>query len=170
MNAWVRRVEMNTSASQSGAPAGQVTVKFLKRRLFQRAFGRCATPEPSDRNCWELVNDQLRIDLKRAPELSTPGGAVRLEGRSLPFRVLIVFSEPGEFRACVNSCTHGGRRLDPVPGTETVQCCSVGKTTFNAKGEVIYGPGKSDLKRLPLEMENDRLVVSLSSRLGSARI
>lgn len=154
---------MSTSTLHNGAPAaGQVTVKFLKRRLFQRALGRCATPEPSDPNCWELVDDQLRIDLKRAPELSTSGGAVRLEGRSLPFRVLIVLSEPGEFRAYVNSCTHGARRLDPVPGTDTVQCCSVGKATFNANGEVIYGPGKSDLKRLALEMEKDRLVVSLT--------
>ncbi len=154
---------MSTSTSQSGVPgAGPAPVKFRKRWFFQRALGVCATHEPADPGCWEVANGRVLIDLARAPELAAPGGALRLEGRSLPNRVLIVRGERGEFRAYVNGCTHGGRRLDPVPGEDTIQCCSVGKSTFDSEGNVIFGPAKQALTRLAVEPEESRLVVSLS--------
>ena len=65
-----------------------------------------------------------------------------MEGKNMPNRVLVVHGEDGEYRAFHNQCTHlGHRRLDPVPGTNTVQCCSVNKSTYDTEGTKIYGPG-----------------------------
>src|SRR5512136_3298492 len=112
--------------------AGGMTVKFLNRSLLQRLFGLPATGMPQDPQCWTFSGGKIQIDLARAPELKAPGGALRLEGGRLPRRVLVVRAEDGRFHAFHNRCTHlGHRRLDPVPGTGTVQCCSVNKSTYS---------------------------------------
>jgi nitrite reductase/ring-hydroxylating ferredoxin subunit len=136
--------------------------KFLNRNIFQRIFGVPATPRPRDPQCWTLSGRKVSIDLKRAPELEAPGGALRLEGGRLPLRVLIVHGEDGAFYAFHNRCTHlGHRRLDPVPGTGTVQCCSVGKSTYRYDGRKVYGPAPAPIDTLKVELDGERLVVSL---------
>jgi nitrite reductase/ring-hydroxylating ferredoxin subunit len=136
--------------------------KFLKRSFFQRIRGACATGEPADPNCWSYANDQVVVELSRAPELFEPDGAIRLEGRGLPKRILLVHGGDNQFHAFANECTHGRRRLDPVPGADTVQCCSVGKSTFDYDGRVLYGPAKEPLKEFELEVEPGKLTVSLT--------
>jgi len=96
-------------------------------------------------------------------ELKTPGGAIRFEGKSLPKRVLVVCGEDGEYRAFHNRCTHfGHRRLDPVPGTDTVQCCSVNKSTYDSGGNKIFGPTPHPITRYPVEKDQEKLIVSIS--------
>ena len=100
------------------------------------------------------------IDLKRAPELETPGGALRLEGDGLPRRVLVIRGDDGGFCAFHNRCTHlGHRRLDPVPGTETVQCCSVNKSTYTYDGRKVYGPNPAPVRTFPVKVDGERLIV-----------
>ncbi len=55
----------------------------------------------------------------------------------------------------------GHRRLDPVAGTGTVQCCSVGKSTYTYDGKKIFGPPTGAIDRLKTEVEGERLVVVL---------
>ena len=99
-------------------------VKFLQRNIFQRILGLPATAKPQDADCWSYADGKLTLDLKRVPELEKPGGAIRLEGRNLPERILVIFGEDEKFYVFRNRCTHvGHRRLDPVPGTKTIQCC-----------------------------------------------
>lgn len=140
----------------------QDTVKFLERGFLQRLRGECATQEPKDSNCWTYAGSQVTIEISRAPELSKAGGAIRLEGKGIPNRVLVVHGDDNQFHAFANACTHAGRRLDPVPDTRTVQCCSVGKSTFDYAGKVLYGPAKQPLKHFAVAVENERLVVSLT--------
>ena len=105
-------------------------IKFLKRSFFQRLLGISATTKPGIDDCWNYAEGKLTIDLDKAVELKIPGGAIRFEGKGLPERVLVVSGEDGDYRAFHNRCTHlGHRRLDPVPGTSTVQCCSINKCT-----------------------------------------
>lgn len=154
---------MATQSSPINVPTGTKgePVKFLKRGVFQRMLGKCATPEPADPKCWVALRDRVFIDLRRAPELAHPGGGIRLEGNQLPFRVLVFRSDTNQIRAYMNICSHGGRRLDPVPGTNTVQCCSVGRSTFDSDGNVIHGPAKLRLKKLEVEVANQTAVVLL---------
>ena len=139
-----------------------MTVKFLNRGFFQRIFGVPATPKPSNPQCWSFSDGKIMIDLKRAPELEKVGGALRFEGDGLPWRVLVIRGDKGAFYAFHNRCTHiGHRRLDPVIGTGTVQCCSVGKSTYAYDGRKIYGPTPTPIDTFKVELDGDRQIVYL---------
>ncbi|MDX9789118.1 MAG: Rieske 2Fe-2S domain-containing protein [Desulfobacterales bacterium] len=138
-------------------------VKSLKRNFFQRVCGIPATSKPQSPDCWQFSAGKLTIDLKKAPELHHPGGAIRLEGGNLPERILVVHGEDGVFRMFQNRCTHiGHRRLDPVPGTNTVQCCSVNKSTYDVKGTKIHGPTSRPILAYPVSREGDKLIGTIS--------
>lgn len=134
----------------------------VKRSLLQRILGQPATKEPEEKGCWEFEGGKLTIVLNSAPELQTLGGAMRLEGGALPLRVLIVHGEDGKYRAYHNKCTHiGHRRLDPIPGTDIVQCCSINKSTFDSAGEKISGPAGHSIRRFPVEQDIGKLIVTI---------
>lgn len=135
-------------------------VKKLNRTFFQRALGRPATELPANNDFWSVNDGKITLDLSQAPALSKPAGAVRLEG-NLPTNVLVVYGEDGQYRAYENKCTHMGRRIDPVPGTETVQCCSMNCATFDHDGNKIAGPAKNPLKTYPVKAEDGKLMIEI---------
>ena len=138
-------------------------VKFLKRNFFQRLLGIPETQKPKTTDCWHYDAGKLVINLQEASELSVPGGAIRFEGKNLPKRVLVVMGEDGDYHAFHNRCTHlGHRRLDPVPRMNTVQCCSINKSTYDSSGNRIYGPAPHPIKRYPVERNMDELIVLVS--------
>jgi len=140
-----------------------MSVKFLERSIWQRIFGISATEKPQDESGWRYESGQLIISLDRIPELTRSGTAVRFEGKSLPARVLVVFGEDGQYQAFHNRCTHlGHRRLDYVPGTETVQCCSVNKSTFTFDGDKIHGPAPQPIRTYPVEVGDGELRIRIS--------
>lgn len=55
-----------------------------------------------------------------------------------------------------------GRRIDPVPGTETVQCCSATCATFNQKGEIVEGSTKKALKTHPACIDKNKLIITFN--------
>jgi len=134
----------------------------LKRSIFQRLLGKPATELPENNDFWSFANGKITVNLSQANGLSKPDGAVRLEGKGLPNKIILVHGKKNQYQAYDNKCTHMGRRVDPVPGTETVQCCSVNCATFNQKGEVIAGPAKKSLKMHQVSIENDKLIITLS--------
>ena len=137
-------------------------IKFLNRSFFQRLLGISATTKPKTEDSWNYADGKLMIDLSKASELKTPGGALRFEGKNLPKRVLVVCSEEGEYSAFHNRCTHiGHRRLDPVPGTGTVQCCSVNKSTYDSDGNKIFGPAPHPVTRYPVQQNQEELIVTI---------
>ena len=134
----------------------------LHRNIFQRILGICATKPPVDNGCWNYENGKLVVDLSRTPELSSPNGAVRIEkAGNLPDRILIFKSDDGEYHAMRNQCAHAKRRLDPVPGAEQVQCCSVGKSTYDYEGNVVSGMAGGDVRTYPVTLEDGKLVITL---------
>jgi len=138
-----------------------MAVKPYKRSLFQRLLGKPQTAPPQNPDCWRVEDGKLSIELERAPELSEEYGAIRLEGRDLPRPVLVMRDGKGGYHAFQNRCTHGGRRLDPVPGTETVCCCSMGRSTFGYDGKVVSGAAKDPIKPLGIEVLEKRLRVEV---------
>lgn len=130
--------------------------------FFKRLFGICATRPPGDPGCFGTREGRIVVDLARAPELSDRGGALRLEGSGLPERVLVFRGEDDAYHAFVNKCAHGGRRLDPLPGTSQVQCCSVGKSTYDYEGMRISGAASGDVRVLEVEVDGDTLVISVT--------
>ena len=121
--------------------------------ILKRLFGICDTKPPVDSGGWSWNNGKLEIDLERTGELSSKGGAVRLEGGGLPNRVLVLRGEDEKLHAFSNKCTHGGRRLDPLPGQSKVRCCSVGKSTFDYEGKVFSGTTQGDVHTYPVSFK-----------------
>ncbi|QTA81734.1 Rieske [2Fe-2S] domain-containing protein [Desulfonema limicola] len=131
-------------------------MKFIKR-----LFGICETQVPSKKEAWTYGNREIKIDLKQTQELAKPGGAVRLEGKGMPERVLVVHGSDGNFHAFLNKCTHMGRRIDPMPGKETIECCSVSKSRFNYSGDRISGAASDSLPVFQVVLEDDKLIIKL---------
>ncbi|MGD9212241.1 MAG: Rieske 2Fe-2S domain-containing protein [Desulfobacteraceae bacterium] len=138
-------------------------IKYVKRNFFQRLLGISATVKPADPNCWKYSKGMLSIDLTKAPELFEKEGALRFEGKDLPKRVLIIADDKQKYHAFHNRCTHAGhRRLDPVPGTKTVQCCSVGKSTYDLTGKNIFGPAPAPIETFTVTQTEKHLTISIT--------
>lgn len=86
--------------------------------FFKRLLGICNTRKPVNEACWSYADGKIHIELDEAPELKAPDGAIRLEGKGLPHRILVVRGPDLQWYAFKNRCTHMGRRIDPLPGTE----------------------------------------------------
>ena len=129
--------------------------------IFTRLLGICKTKLPMDSGCWTVEGNKVTLELKRAPELAASDGALRLEGKGLPFRVLVVRGKVGGFYAYRNKCSHMGRRLDPVPGGNQLECCSVSRSTFNLDGRAVHGPAKEHVGVLALEEQGKTLIIYL---------
>jgi len=131
-------------------------------KFFKRILGICETPE-ADAQSWQVSGTQILADLSKIPALSQPGNAVRLEGKGLSARILLVHGTDGNYHAFVNKCSHMGRRIDPVSGENSLCCCSVSKSAYTYDGNVISGPAKSPLRTLPVQMnpETQTLTVIL---------
>jgi len=138
-----------------------MTTKTLKRNIFQRIFGIPATKPPADADCCNYTDGKLVIDLNKVPELSEPYGAVHLKGDNLPGRLLVILDGTGNFRAFENKCEHADRKLDPVPGTETIQCSSMGQTTYNYDRNVLSGSAENPVKNFNVSKENVTLIMEL---------
>lgn len=140
-------------------------VKKLNRSIFQRILGRPATSLPENNDFCSFSNGKITVELSQSSTLANPGGAVRLEG-DIPKNILVVHSESGKFLAIENKCTHMGRCVDPVPGTETVQCCSVNAATYDYyDGKVLDGPAKKPLQTYPVMVIDGRLVIEIGKNL-----
>lgn len=129
--------------------------------FFKRLLGICDTRPPADDGCWRYADGRIVVLLDRAPELSKPGGAIRLAGSGLTRRVLVVHGEDGRFVAFPNRCTHAGRRLDPVPGKAEIRCCSIGKSAFDYEGQRLSGLAKQPVRPLKVEQREGELIISV---------
>ncbi len=127
--------------------------------FFKRLFGICETMPPADADCWGFSDGKIEITLDLAPELSKKGGAIRLEGKDLPERVLVIHGNDGLFHAFKNRCTHGGRRIDPFDDNQQIRCCSVSKSTFDYSGKVLSGAAKGPLATFKVEHTEGKLTV-----------
>ena len=131
-------------------------------KFFKRLLGICETPPPGDPEAWTVANGLVRINLFRMPELNHPGGAVRLEGQDPAPRLLVFHGDDGQYHVVANRCTHMGRRIDPIAGSKTIQCCSISKSTFTYDGKPVGGVAKKALTTYPVAREGDKLTITLS--------
>ena len=138
-----------------------MTTKTLKRNIFQRIFGIPATKPPAEAGCWVYKGENLTIELNRVPELSETWGAIQLEDGDIPGNVLVFQDGEGNYRAFRNHCKHAGRKLDPVPGTETVQCCSRGKSAYDYDGKVLSGSSEKPITQYVVMVEDGKLEIQL---------
>lgn len=132
-------------------------------KLLKRLFGICETPLPGNADAWKVEYGDVRIDLARLPELKTAGSGVRLEGKGLDTRLLVFHGDDDKYYAVANRCTHMGRRIDTISGSNTIQCCSVSKSTFTYDGQPVGGAAKKPLKTYAVDQDGETLVIALSN-------
>jgi nitrite reductase/ring-hydroxylating ferredoxin subunit len=130
--------------------------------ILRRIFGISDTRPPANQNCWRYSDGKVEVELAGAEELKHKGSAIRLEGKGLPSRLLLIHGIDGEYHAYENKCTHFSRRLDPLPGQPMVRCCSVNKSTFDYAGSKVSGPAKGSIKPFSVEKLDQKLVIRLA--------
>ena len=127
--------------------------------FIKALLGRCES-RPLARDLWSIENSTVKVKLGQVPELTQSGGAVFLEGQELEAPILLV-RNGDNYLAFSNKCTHGGRKLDPVPEKSMLRCCSVGHSTYDYEGKKISGPAKGHLTRYGAEVAEGELIVRL---------
>ena len=143
-------------------PAALPPWEELAMGFFAKLLGICSTPLPADTSCWSFADGKVEVDLARVRELASPGGAVRLEGSTLPRRVLVVRDQEGGYHAFPNRCTHmGHRRLDHLPEEGKIKCCSVGQSEFDYEGHRLSGSASEPIEPLRLEQGDEKLTIWL---------
>jgi len=116
-----------------------------------------------DNGLWQLDGSKVKINLDKVPNLSQNDGAVYLKEGGLEDPVLVVRNSDNEFMALKNKCTHGGRKIDPVPGENKLKCCSIGHSTFDKKGNVISGPAEGLLTIYKVTKDGNSLEIEMAS-------
>lgn len=131
--------------------------------FFKRLFGLPVTGTPGDDSSWKVIDGQkIELKLESVPALAKPGGAIRLEGKGLEPRLLVLHGIDGVFRAYKNNCACSGWRIDPVDGEEKVRCCTLAQSTYDYDGKRVSGPAEKDLETFSVDEEEGKLVVRLS--------
>lgn len=130
--------------------------------IIKAIFGICETRKLDD-GFWQLDGDMVKVKLDQVPELAEKGGAVYLKGGGLNDPVLVIKNEDGNILALKNKCTHGGRKIDPVPGEKKLKCCSIGHSTFDSEGNILSGPAKGPLTIYKVTKDGDSLVIKPAS-------
>lgn len=128
--------------------------------FFKALLGICST-KPLSPDLWSLEDGKIRIALSNISELKNEGDAVYLKRDVLKSPVLIVKAKDDKYLAFENKCTHGKRKLDPVPGESSLRCCSINHSTFDFDGNKIKGPAKKTLTRYTVEVSDDKLIITL---------
>ena len=132
--------------------------------ILKKILGICSTPQPLNSSSWNYAMGKIEIDMNLAPELKQKGGAIRLEGKGLPGKVLVFQGDDGNYYALKNRCTHiGHRRIDPVQGKKMVKCCSVLGSTFSYEGKRISGPAKENLEPFSTSVKDTTLTVTMTA-------
>lgn len=129
--------------------------------FLSRILGVSRTKPPINGDCWSFEDGIVNVNLALADEIKNQDGALRLEGKGMPVRLLVVKNN-GEYHAVQNRCTHAGRRLDPLPGQPRLECCSVSKSSFELNGQKVSGPAGGSVTSFPVLKEDGELFIDLS--------
>ncbi|MFH1434423.1 MAG: Rieske 2Fe-2S domain-containing protein [Pseudomonadota bacterium] len=130
--------------------------------ILKRIFGICVTRLPADGSCWKMSDGKIVVDLEKAPELGRPGGAIRIEQSGMDNRILLFLGDDGGYHAFLNKCACSGWRIDPQPGTSTVQCCTLAKSTYSYDGKVLSGPAKEPAQVFPVTKDGNKITISIA--------
>ncbi len=102
------------------------------------------------------MNGRVQLALAQYPELTEAGGALRIrpDGAQDPIYVLAVGDR--RFAALSPICTHLGCTVD-IQGDRLV--CPCHGSTYDRQGTVLRGPAERALRRYPVDVTGDGIVV-----------
>lgn len=99
----------------------------------------------------------LRLD--EHPELTRPGGFVKLDVDGVPDPVYVLALDGGELVALSPICTHLGCTVEPEGALLVCPCHG---STYDRRGLVLQGPAEQPLARYPARRTGDgRLLIEV---------
>ena len=103
---------------------------------------------------------RARLALASHPELSRPGGALKIlpDGASAP--VLVVARDDGTFLALSTVCTHRGCEVE-LSGARVV--CPCHGSTYDRSGKVLRGPAERSLSSVDVRLAEGILEIDLEA-------
>ena len=134
---------------------------ILKAGFIKRILGLSETEHPKNPVCWKYSKGRVEVEWARVPEIREPCGAIRLERRGLPERILVIYGIDGYYHAYRNRCSFWGWRLDPVQGAANIRCCGLWTSTFDYSGNVRSGPAQELLKLFKVKTKKCKIIVML---------
>lgn len=108
-----------------------------------------------------VTGGEVRLSLADHPGLRKPGGFLKLRTRGQGRVLYVLALETGGYAALSPVCTHQGCTVD-VQSRYLV--CPCHGSTYTREGEVVRGPAPLPLRRFPVRVEaEDVLVVATES-------
>lgn len=102
------------------------------------------------------VSGAVRLRLQEFPDLVRPAGSLVLRLAGGPSPIYLLALEDGAYAAVSPVCTHLGCTVDVVG--ERLLCPCHG-STYDREGNVLRGPAERALRRYPLTVVGDELVI-----------
>lgn len=89
----------------------------------------------------------VRLPLRDFPQLSTPGGYLRIMPEGLASPIYVLAQEDGGYGAFSPVCTHLGCTVE-IAGAHLV--CPCHGSTYDRSGQVLRGPAAQPLREYPV--------------------
>lgn len=99
---------------------------------------------------------RVRLDLRQYPELTEPGGALRLLPHGWTDPLYVLSLQEGQFAALSPICTHLGCTVE-MNGERLV--CPCHGSTYDREGTVLQGPAERPLRRFASRTTAEGLLV-----------
>ena len=124
--------------------------------FFKAIFGICNSPK-LDESLWRYEGGSIFLDEIAFDKQNVVG--VYMKGQCLPDPVLLYRGDDGVLRAARNVCPHAKRKIDPLPGSSKLRCCSVSHSDFGYDGKKINGPANDNLVVYSVKSENGKIQI-----------
>ena len=108
----------------------------------------------------EPLNVTINLEDEKYADLKKTGSSVyvQVEGESRP--VIVHRISEGEIAAYSSKCTHQGCKVN-LPKNDSVRCPCHG-SVFDAKGKLVSGPAREDLKKFSAELSGSTITITAS--------
>ena len=101
-------------------------------------------------------NGVIRLPLRNHPELSSPGGSLKIRPDESSEVLYVMSVGNGEFSVLSPICTHRGCTVE-LAGERLV--CPCHGSTYDRKGAVLRGPAERALASVPTSVESGDVLV-----------
>lgn len=106
------------------------------------------------------ADGRVHLSIRNYPQLSAPGGHLRVQPNGIPSSVLVMRLEDGDYAALSSICTH----LECVVNVEGPRIvCPCHGSEFDRDGSLLEGPAERPLTRYPTMIEGGVLVIDLTT-------
>ena len=107
-----------------------------------------------------FLEGEIVIDTRQVPDLMNEGSAVKIIDSRIKDSIIIANTGKNVFVALSIACTHNGFEVEYNHDQKIFKCISVSRAEFSCDGKVINGPPNRALASYPIQLREEKLIVS----------